>query len=219
MDPEALAARLDALESRNAELETLVWSLSRERMEPYIAAIVRGLLYDHVEMEAPSVAISMLREWLSLMVPLHVLELRQRGGPTEADFAEARNIGELMGTYGDALMYAHTDETSAKEKTKARELKAKLARSLAVAAFVPGGVKLFGMHFCEHAERGAYPLERERAERDGWERAAYDAVRADLDRQFAERPAYARSPRDKYRVVWAPPSQTRTPRGKPRGEA
>jgi hypothetical protein len=135
---------------------------------------------------------SLLREWLAAIVPLHILELRRQGGPLPKDFAEAQALGEDLGHEGDVLLFFHSQEITQKEKARGRILRARLARALAVGAFVPGGVRWNGLYFCEHPECGM-SIEQERAERDGWYAATYDAVKAVLDRHFGESPTRALS--------------------------
>lgn len=179
---EELLARIEALEAQ-------VTSLGRERLELYIAAVAQNTLKSTIELEASSVAMIRLREYCEAITPLYIAEFRQQGGPAASDFAAAREFGQEFAEIGDLIMHAYGNEVTQKERERARKGRARLARAFAVMAFVPGGVKWLGMHWCEHAERGTYPLERERAERDAWYQATYDAVRADLDRRFAQTPS------------------------------
>lgn len=194
---------IEDLLSRIETLEACVASLNHERLELYIAAVTQNTLKSTIELEASSEAMVRLREYCEVFTPLHIAELRQQGGPSPSDFATAREFGQEFAEIGDLIMHAYGNEITPKERDRARKGRARLARAFAVMAFVPGGVKWLGMHWCEHAERGAYPLERERAERDAWYQATYDAVRADLDRRFAERPAsmaHARRP-DRQKII------------------
>lgn len=76
---------------------------------------------------------------LDVAVPLRMHEIRQRGGPTDADFERARAFAPVLAEKGDVLLFG-----SKKEKGKAAELFNELAFALAVAACVPGGVTIFG---------------------------------------------------------------------------
>lgn len=74
---------------------------------------------------------------LSAAVPLRIHELRRRGGPSPADFDEARAFGAELGERGDVLLYRGKPGESA-------ELFNKLSHAIAVLAFCPGGVTVFG---------------------------------------------------------------------------
>ena len=78
---------------------------------------------------------------LSAAVPLHIMILQVRGGPTDVDLQVAREASCLLGEKGDLLMFR-----GGKRGETARVFNA-LAKSLAVLAFCPGGVTLFGQHW------------------------------------------------------------------------
>ena len=89
---------------------------------------------------------------LATAVPLHILELQERGGPTDADMAELGSVAELLGEKGDILLFG------GKKKGECAEIFNKTAFGIAVLAFAPGGVTLFGQHFeatTEKAKRAA----------------------------------------------------------------
>jgi hypothetical protein len=85
---------------------------------------------------------NLLRTSLATAVPLWVWELYERGGPDPADFRTAHAFGRELAERGDRLLYrgSRPGETA--------EMFNRLARALAVMAFVPGGVPpVFGQTF------------------------------------------------------------------------
>lgn len=80
---------------------------------------------------------------LSVAVPLHVAELLRRGGPDDEDFRRLSEIALDLSANGDRLLY---------RSDRAGDLINKLAYSMAVMSFCPGGVKAFGLKF-ESQER------------------------------------------------------------------
>lgn len=84
---------------------------------------------------------------LSAAVPLWILRMQKVGGPTEAEFADAAAFGQVLAEKGDVLMYGYKDRKTPAGQPSVADLFNRLAKSLAVLAFVPGGVRAFGMHF------------------------------------------------------------------------
>lgn len=80
---------------------------------------------------------SILPMMLDAAVPLRIAELQQRGGPDDADYNAAREFGSVLASQGDVLMYGG-------KPGEAAELANGMAQALAVMAFVPGGVSVFG---------------------------------------------------------------------------
>jgi hypothetical protein len=82
----------------------------------------------------------LLRTSLSAAVPLRVLDCYEQGGPTTADFEQARIYGRVaLAPHGDLLLFR-----SRKEGETAALFNG-LAKALAVLAFLPGGIPpLFG---------------------------------------------------------------------------
>jgi hypothetical protein len=78
---------------------------------------------------------------LSVAVPLHIEELKKKGGPDEADFKQATELSRVLGERGDVLLFG------SKKKGETAELFNSVARTLAVLSYVPGGVTLFGSHW------------------------------------------------------------------------
>lgn len=84
---------------------------------------------------------SLLAISLSSAVPLHMEELKKRGGPTEEDFKFAQEFSSVLGSKGDCLLY------KSDKKGETADLFNKTARSIAILSFMPGGVSLFGCHW------------------------------------------------------------------------
>jgi len=84
-----------------------------------------------------SVADHPLRIALSAAVPLLILELEARGGPSELDYGIASAFGQELAERGDIWLFGG-------KKGEAADLFKKLAKSIAVLAFCPGGVTIFG---------------------------------------------------------------------------
>lgn len=76
---------------------------------------------------------------LSCAVPLQIMLLEDRGGPDEGDFNRAKEFGDrLCGPDGADVIY---------RGKQSAEMFNGLSHAIAVLAFCPGGVKLFGQHF------------------------------------------------------------------------
>lgn len=75
---------------------------------------------------------------LSMCVPLRIDELRTMRFPLEDHLARIRPYALDIAEYGDQLLFRGKRTT---------ELMNKVVDALAVMAFLPGGVTLFGLHF------------------------------------------------------------------------
>lgn len=76
---------------------------------------------------------------LELAVPLALWRLADRGGPSDDDWAQARDFAQVLAEHGDALLYQVT-----KGAYPTRRLFVGLVHTLAVLAYVPGGVTFAG---------------------------------------------------------------------------
>lgn len=85
------------------------------------------------------------------MVAVELLQMRADGGPTEHDIAWCRERADDLLEHGDIFMGA---STSKEHKQRGRSL-ATLARTIAVMAWIPGGVTIFGRHW-EEQHDGAW---------------------------------------------------------------
>lgn len=81
----------------------------------------------------------LIQTHLATAVPLLIIELLSQGGPTDFDYARVREHGRYIAEHGDAIMF-HQKGISAEAMTK-------LTEGVAVLAFCPGGVSLFGLKF------------------------------------------------------------------------
>lgn len=84
---------------------------------------------------------SLLRNTLRLAIPLRIMQFEKQGGPTGTDFDRARDFGPVLAEKGDVLQFG------GKHKGEAAQLFNELARTIAVLAFQPGGVKFGGDHW------------------------------------------------------------------------
>ncbi len=77
---------------------------------------------------------------LDAVVPLRIIDYQQQGGPSDLDYQRiSTEYPSRIGSEGDAILYY--------VKGKSAEMVNILVDSLAVLAFVPGGVTAFGVHF------------------------------------------------------------------------
>ena len=86
-----------------------------------------------------------MNELLQMMIApaviLKIMEMEGRGGPSEEDRIKARQSSDLLGEHGDILLYGGG------RKGECAELFNRTAHAIAVLAFCPGGVELFGQRF------------------------------------------------------------------------
>ena len=95
---------------------------------------------------------SLLSIALSAAVPLHILRLKEQGGPRREDIEACQAWSTELGEHGDVLLFGGG------KPGQAAALFNQLARSIAVLSFWPGGVSLFGQHWesvKEEEERAA----------------------------------------------------------------
>ena len=71
---------------------------------------------------------------------LRIAELKAKGGPTDWDWSRAREAGDTIAFQGDALLFSG-------KRGDAAQIFNKLANAVSCAAFLPGGITVFGMHF------------------------------------------------------------------------
>jgi len=87
---------------------------------------------------------------MSAAVPLEIMAIKQRGGPTEEDFAIlSSGLANLLAEHGDLLLFGGAPRKidSRQEPITCAEIFTKTAKAIAVLAFSPGGVDLFNQHF------------------------------------------------------------------------
>lgn len=89
--------------------------------------------------------------FLDCAVPLEIDALASRGGPDDADIEAARAFGSDLALRGDVMLFGGG------KPGEVGELASQTARAIAVLAFSPGGVTLFGRHWeAEARPVGAY---------------------------------------------------------------
>lgn len=91
--------------------------------------------------ERSSVASSHLAIALSAAVPLRVLGLYERHGPDEKDLEAARQVGTLLASKGDCLLFG------SQVRGETADIFNQVAQALAVLSFTPGSIACFGQHF------------------------------------------------------------------------
>ena len=84
---------------------------------------------------------------MSAAVPLYIMQLQKKGGPDAEDMKRAQDISAKLGGHGDILLFGGG------KKGECAEMFNETARAIAVLAFCPGGVNVFGSHF--EAKSGA----------------------------------------------------------------
>lgn len=85
--------------------------------------------------------------YLGCAVPLEIAALESAGGPDADDYAAAQAFGRELAARGDVMLYGG-------KPGEAGALASQTARAIAVLAFSPSGVTVFG----EHWEAGARPV-------------------------------------------------------------
>lgn len=78
---------------------------------------------------------------LEVGVPFRMFDMQQHGGPSDRDWEETRAFAWVLGPSGDNLLYK-----SGKRGETAR-LMNEMIRAIAVLAFAPGGITIYGLHF------------------------------------------------------------------------
>ena len=79
-----------------------------------------------------------------MMVPavfLRVAAMKEQGGPTAEDLRKAQETADILGEHGDVLIHGGG------KPGQTADLFNRVAQAIAVLAFVPGGVELFGTRF------------------------------------------------------------------------
>jgi hypothetical protein len=78
---------------------------------------------------------------LPLAIEMRINEIKARGGITERDVTRIQSYIEDLAAHGDDLLYR------AKKKGETARYFNQLADAIAVMAFLPGGIKVFGEHY------------------------------------------------------------------------
>lgn len=83
----------------------------------------------------------LLNEMMRAAVMLQIEVLKDRGGPTADDMKKAQETSDILGERGDILLHGGGKPGECADQFN------RTAHAVAVLAFVPGGVSLFGAHF------------------------------------------------------------------------
>jgi len=78
---------------------------------------------------------------LEAAVPLRILEFQSRGGPSDSDYERARAFSAILCAKGDQLLY-RSDKPG-----YTAYLFNELAQAIAVMAFQPAGIRVFGQQW------------------------------------------------------------------------
>jgi hypothetical protein len=84
---------------------------------------------------------SLLEMMMPMAVFLQVKSLEKQGGPSPEDMAKIQETSDMLGEHGDILLHG------CGKKGECADLFNRTAHAIAVLAFVPGGVELFGTKF------------------------------------------------------------------------
>lgn len=84
---------------------------------------------------------SNLSSMMQLAVPLWIERMRAKGGPDDEDRKKAQETSEILGERGDILLHGGGKPGECADQFN------RTAQAVAVLAFVPGGVDIFGSHF------------------------------------------------------------------------
>ena len=82
-----------------------------------------------------------LADMLSVAVPLHIAQLKEKGGPTAEDYKQAQETSNILGERGDILLFGGG------KKGECADLFNRTAKSIAILSYASGGVDIFGQHF------------------------------------------------------------------------
>jgi len=83
----------------------------------------------------------LLPEMIRLAVILRIEMLKKQGGPEAEDMKKVQETSDMLGEHGDILLHGGG------KPGQCADLFNRTAHAIAVLAFVPGGVELFGTRF------------------------------------------------------------------------
>jgi len=81
----------------------------------------------------------LIQTHLDATVPSLIRELLEGGGPTDYHYQRLREHGCDLAEHGDAILFAQPGKTS--------EAMNRLVEGIAILAFCPGGIRVFGCEF------------------------------------------------------------------------
>lgn len=82
-----------------------------------------------------------LETMMPMAVYFRIKSLEEKGGPSPEDMAKIQETSDMLGEHGDILLHGGS------KKGECANLFNRTAHAIAVLAFVPGGVELFGHRF------------------------------------------------------------------------
>lgn len=95
-------------------------------------------------------AADLLPEFIGTFVPLEIMRLEKRGGPTDQDWHWAESQVDFLGEKTDALY-------GGAKKGEVAKVVSTMTRVVAVMAFAEGGIEIFGHHFVAYEPQPAEP--------------------------------------------------------------
>jgi hypothetical protein len=93
---------------------------------------------------------SLLVTALSAAVPLRILELCKRGGPTDEDLARVKAYQKDLSEHGEDLFFRSKKPGGSAERFN------QTADTIAVLSFCPGGIRIFGERYDGRAMLARY---------------------------------------------------------------
>src|SRR5579875_82506 len=91
---------------------------------------------------------------MELAVNLNIAALREQGGPSETQQQWASTVGPRLAEQGDDLLFAPVKGRQTGRPGATATLFNDVALGIAILAFQPGGITIFGRHF--EAESGLF---------------------------------------------------------------
>jgi hypothetical protein len=82
----------------------------------------------------------LLPEFIGLFVPLEIMNLEEKGGPTKGDWEWASSQADFLAEKSEMLF-------GGAKKGEVAQVASTYLRVIAVLAFAPGGIEAFGHHF------------------------------------------------------------------------
>lgn len=83
----------------------------------------------------------LLPRMMGMAVVLRIATMEEMGGPSAEDVARARETSGMLGEHGDVLLHGGG------KPGQCADLFNRTAHAIAVLAFAPGGVEIFGARF------------------------------------------------------------------------
>ena len=84
---------------------------------------------------------SLLTTMMQTAVPLYIERMKAKGGPDDEDRKKAQETSEILGERGDILLFGGGKKGECADQFN------RTAEAIAILAFCPGGVEIFGSHF------------------------------------------------------------------------